>query len=387
MQRIPIGDLRIGKEEKRAISNVMRRGRITEGKAVRDFEKAFAQYIGVKGCVATSSGTGALITALTALVEDKRFPKIKRGARVVTSALSYIATANAIVISGLEPVFVDVDLETFSLKTSEITAGYPVILPVHLMGYPCEMDKINSIDGSVVFEDAAQSHGSELGGRKTGSLSHMAIFSFYVAHNIQAGEMGAIVSNDLKLLSLCRQIKAQGRLCDCKICTRHEGKCPYSGKGVDPRFTHNIIGYNFKAMEFPAAIALEQLKKVDWIIAKRQENVRYLNQSLARYSGTLQLPKYSSSVSYLGYPIIIKDKSINRAELMNALEVKGVECRPLFGCIPTQQPAYSYLANKYSGRLPNAEWLGARGFYIGCHQFLERDDLNYVAQVFGEVLT
>ena len=134
-------------------------------------------------------------------------------------------------------------------------------------------------------------------------------------------------------------------------------------------------------MEFQAALGITQLKKADWITQKRNENVKYLNEGLEEYSDVLQLPKYSKDISYLAYPIVIKKPDIiSRKKLRSELEKRGVETRPLFGCIPTQQPAYKYLKEKYEGKLPNAEYIGKNAFYIGCHQYLEQEDLDFVIE-------
>ena len=241
-RRVLVGDFQIGEDEKKAINEVLDGGRISEWKKVREFEELFAEYIGTKYCIALSSGTSALIAGLTALICDGRFPRIKKASKVITSPVTYIATINAIVLAGLEPVFVDIDLETFSLLPEKIeellgdvddSDNYSLILPVHLMGYPCNMDEINWIAnkyGLVVFEDSAQAHGTIYNGKKTGSLSLLSDFSFYIAHNIQAGEMGAIVTNDDKIRRLIKKIKANGRMCDCPVCMRSEGKCPRLAK-------------------------------------------------------------------------------------------------------------------------------------------------------------
>jgi len=154
----------------------------------------------------------------------------------------------------------------------------------------------------------------------------------------------------------------------------------------DPRFTHDIIGYNFKTMELQAALGLTQLKRIDWIIERRWENVKYLNERLEKFSSVIQLPKYDENVSYMAYPIVIKNpKETAQKKIRMKLEQKGIETRPLFGCIPTQQPAYSYLKDKYEGLLPVADFVGSNGFYIGCHQYLITEDLDYVVKAFGDV--
>jgi dTDP-4-amino-4,6-dideoxygalactose transaminase len=400
MIRVRVGDFRIGKEERKAINDVLDSGRITEGEKVREFEREWAEFIGTKYAITVSSGSSALIAGLTAL----KHYNIKQGTKIITSPITYIATTNAIVLSGFEPVFVDIDRETFGITPENIRAyleqvkdinEYSLILPVHLMGYPCDMDEINKIASDYnlqTFEDSAQAHGTIYKGKKTGSLSLLSIFSFYVAHNIQAGEMGAIATDNREIARLIKKIKANGRVCDCPVCRRSEGKCPrltsYKGEDdFDPRFTHDFIGYNFKVMEFQAVLGIVQLKKVDWITKKRNENVKYLNEELEGFSDVIQLPKYSKDISYLAYPItILRPEVISRKKLRYELEKKGVETRPLFGCIPTQQPAYSYLKKQYEGKLSNAEYIGKNSFYIGCHQYLEQEDLDFEVEQIKNVI-
>jgi len=401
MRKIQVGDFKIGQKEKKAINEVLDSNRISEGPKAREFEQKWAQFVGTKYCVATSSGTGALITGLTALKYKYNLPQ---GTKVITTPLTYIADSSAISVVGFEPVYVDIDPETFSITPEAIEAhlkqaknlkDYAVILPVDLMGFSVKIDKINELAEKyklLVFEDSAQAHGTVYKRHKAGSQALLSIFSFYIAHNIQAGEMGALVTNDTEIFRLARKIKAQGRACECFVCTRAEGNCPlienYKGKDdYDPRFTHDLIGYNFKTMEFQAALALAQLKKINWIIQRRQDNVKFLNKHLGEYSKILQLPPYSDTVSYLAYPIVIKrPELISRKKLRKQLEDLGVETRPLFGCIPTQQAAYKHLRKKYRGNLPKAEYIGNNGFYIGCHQYLKKADLRYVIEAFKKVL-
>lgn len=398
MMRISVGEFHLGKEERKALLEVIDSGRISEGKKTFEFEKVWASYIGTKFSVALNSGTSALIAGLLAI--KSKF-NIKDGSGVITSPLTFIATASAIHHSGLRPVFVDIDKDTFVITPQNIEKalkednGVAVILPVHLMGYPADMDAINELArkyNAHVMEDAAQAHGSLYNGKRAGSFSSLAVFSFYIAHNIQAGEMGAVTTNDCDIFKFIKKIKAHGRMCECNVCLRNSGICPpldsYKGNDdFDPRFYHDMIGFNFKVMEFQSALGLTQMKKADEIFQKRNHNVKYLNEGLSNLQDVLQLPYYSQDVSYLAYPIVIKNPDrIARLKLRRALEKEGVETRPLFGCIPTQQPAYSFLKKQYEGKLPNAEYIGSNGFYIGCHQYLQKGDLNYIIKVFKQII-
>lgn len=395
---IRVGDLRIGDEERNAILQVIDSGRITEGPVVRRFEREFAANAGAKHCVAVSSGTSALIAGLLSLIYSGR---IKKGSKVITTPLTYISTVNAIVLAGLEPVFADTGKGSFNITPETIEAriretgpeNHSLILPVHLMGYGCDMEGIRAAADKynlLVFEDAAQAHGTKISGKNAGQFSIMADFSFYIAHNIQAGEMGAVVTDDSGLASLVRQIKANGRVCDCNECVRNTGNCPEEprdGRDMDPRFTHEVIGYNFKTMEFQAALGLVQLAKMEDNLKKRRANVRLLNEKLHKFSGILELPPYDENVSYLAYPIVIKNPSvISRLELRKRLKENMVESRPLFGCIPLHQPAYSSYKRSYEGKLDNAEYAGVNGFYIGCHQYIGTEEIDMIERAFTKSL-
>jgi len=402
MIKVPVGDFKLGKTEKQVINEVLDSGRISEGFRVFEFERTWANFINTKYAMALSSGTSALIAGLTSLkyYEDL---EIKAETKVITTPITYISTSNAIVLSKFKPVYVDIDKRTFCITPENIseyleqlddTTDHSVILPVHLMGYACKMDKINKIAkkyGLVTFEDSSQAHGTIYKGKRTGSLSLLSAFSFYIAHNIQAGELGAINTDNEEIISLVRKIKANGRVCDCSICYRNEGKCPRmkstdSDDDFDPRFSHDIIGYNFKAMEFQAALAVSQLENVEDITKKRLKNVKYLNENLQNFNHILQLPKYDPNVSYLAYVILIKNPEIiSRKKLRYELEKKGIETRPLFGSIPTQQPAYNHLKSEYEEKIPIADYVGKNAFYIGCHQYLEQKDLDYVISVFNDI--
>jgi CDP-6-deoxy-D-xylo-4-hexulose-3-dehydrase len=391
---VRIGDFKVSDEEKKIVMDILSSERITEGIKTREFERKWAKKIGTNYSVAVNSGTSALIAGLFAL---KYLAEDEKRKKVITTPTTYIADSNAIKIAGLEPVFGDIDKTRFSLVPSEIEkilnendpTEFLAILPVHLMGYPCDMDKINEIakrNNLYVLEDSAQAHGSRYNGTTVGSFGDLSIFSFYVAHNIQVGELGAVNTSNLKIKNLVKRIKANGRLCFCDVCTRLEGKCPLANKqeeDIDPRFTHDIIGFNFKTFDLITGLASHKMDEMESIAEERRKNVAYLNEGLKEHSKILQLPLYSEEVSYLGYPLILKEgkRKIIRAEL----EKRGIETRAFFGCIPLQQPSFSYLKEEYQGKLPNAEHIGKNGFYIGCHQYLEEKDLDYIVDSFSEM--
>jgi len=360
---IGIGDYIPTSEEINAIKTVIESGRISEGKYTREFEKRWSEYIGKKYTVACNSGTSALMLALTAMRM-----KYRKG-YVLTTALSYVATSNAIITSGLSALFVDIDSTTFGITAENVMAALNRyhykdivgILPVHLFGIKCDIDKIKEIadkKGLWLIEDCSQAHGT-VGTAKHGICS---TYSFYCAHNIQAGELGAIVSDNESLVSIMRKLKSNGRSCACNVCTRKNGTCPDNKS----RFNHELIGYNFRTNEFATAIANEQLKKANYIFSEREKNVKYFISMLSDIK-KIQLPSHVDGTSYMAFPIICK--GIDRDEVCRKIESMGVETRPIFGSIPLQ-PAY----NIYNAETPTADSIAKNGFYVGCHQYLTDDD-------------
>ena len=363
---VRIGDYKTTVEDEQVVLEILRSNRLSEGKYVREFEERWADFCGTKYAVLTNSGTSALILALEVL---KKYTTLRK---ILTTPLTFIATVNAIVLAGFEPVFSDVNKETFVI---EPCLNADLFMPVHLYGYPVDMQKFPY---RFMIEDAAEAHGTMYKGKPVGSHGLMGCFSFYIAHNIQVGDMGAVTTNSREVYKELKSLKAHGRMCECPVCGRLEGRCPHKDADFDPRFTHTRIAYNFKTSEINAALGINQLKKADWILQRRQENVKYLNEGLAGVE-ELQLPKHDPTVSYLSYPLIIKDESIDRNSFLNRLS-KTVENRPLFACIPLQQPAYEHIKNKWVGKLPNAEWLGSRGFHVGVHQYLTQEELDIMIE-------
>lgn len=376
-RRIQVGDLRIGSEERKAVNEVLDSGRISEGEKTREFEKAWAEYIGTKYCVAASSGNSALMMAHRAL---QAMGEIKDNT-AITTPLSYIATTSSLLAAGIKPFYVDVDRNTFNITAEWIEEcdsrpNTNFAVPVHLFGVPTDIKEIQEL-GYTVLEDASQAHGATVNGKKVGSLGIGGVFSFYIAHTIAVGEMGAVTTDSKEMQTLMRQIKAQGRACNCEICTRPKGYCPKLTESFDPRFSHELIGWNLKTTEFMTAIGLVKLKHIEEIIHKRRENVKYLNDVLPEVGFTK--PPLNEGVSPMVYPIVCE--GISRNKLRLHLEKSGIETRPFFPCIP-DQPAFP--PNTHN--LPNARYLADNGLYFGIHENLTEEDLEHIERTFRRYL-
>jgi perosamine synthetase len=391
------GQFELSDEEKRIILKVLDSGRITEHTNTREFEKNWAKLTGTKYSVAVNSGTSALIAGILAL---KYLSGDEKRKKIITTPLTYIADSNAIKICGLEPVYADIEESGFNISPSKIEKilekedpkEFLGILPVHLFGYPFKINEIKDIakkNNLFLIEDCAQAHGSKYNGKNVGSFGDLSIFSFYIAHNIQVGELGVMNTDNLDIRNLARSIKANGRSCVCDICNRMDGKCPqknnfYDDEDTDPRFLHNVIGLNLKTTEFSTSLANYRIQFLNQINEERRQNILYLNEGLKKHQDVLKLPEYIEDVSYLVYPLVLKKG--RRKCITDKLEEKGVETRIAFGCIPLQQPSFKYLKRDYENKLTNAENIGKNGFYIGCHQYLNQQDLDHIIDSFNDIL-
>lgn len=378
---IRIGDLQFESEERAALQRVIDSGRISEGPEVRAFEREYAEWLGVRYCVAVSSGTAALMCGLMAMKYDGRF----NVGKVLIPALTFIATANAVKLCGMNLSFADINPSTFCLDPSTIRSSYDLAIPVHLFGYAVDIDELSLHSPRyAIAEDACESHGTLYKGQKTGTFGLWSAFSFYIAHTVQAGEFGCVCTNDSEIAQACRRIKAHGRVCACDICTRNTTGCPRLRRGEpDPRFLSLYPGYNFKPMEFQAAIARCQLKKIDENLQRRRRNVYMLNKLLAPIEGKVKLPLFDEDVAYMAYPLVLREPGY-RDSVIRTLSKEGVESRPLFGCIPSQQPAYEEYKGLYN--TPVADDYGANGFYVGCHQYLTDEDIQEMAEIIIETV-
>jgi CDP-6-deoxy-D-xylo-4-hexulose-3-dehydrase len=397
MNRIPIGDFPLGSEEWKAIKRVFDSGRISMGKETHAVEEEDAAYCGMRHCVAVSSGTAALMVGRRALGVSKQLP-FTIGARVLIPALTFIATANAVELAGFRIMFGDIDPKTMCLDPAEIAkTRTEIVLPVHLMGYGADMERIIAEctkHQRVLVEDASEAHGTTIGGQKAGTFGAWGSFSFYIAHTVQAGELGCIVTNSDEIARIARQLRAHGRACTCVRCTRHTTGCPHLGDEMDPRFRAQYVGWNFKPNDLCTALARVQLSHIEENINRRVVIREWLHGDLKPLVdlGVIEpFVRQPESVP-MAFPIILK-RSGYRDRVVKALEDRGVEARPLFGCIPTQQPAYAGMWNEprmkavYEGRgLPVAEHYGADGFYVGCHQYLDAGQVDRMATTIRDVI-
>lgn len=365
--RISFGDLVIGNIAKKNFQRVFDKNWASEGDNVREFETKFAEKFGYKHAIATSSGTDADIVACASLYDFGA----QRGDEIITPALSFVATANAILAAGFTPKFVDVELETLNIDPAKIEDAISdktrAIMVVHTMGKPCEMDSIMKIAKKynlMVIEDACEAHGATYKGRLVGKIGDMGAFSFYTAHQIVCGEGGMVTTEDDKLADVIRSVKSHGRPAGSVF------------------FDFQRIGFNSKMNDLEAALGLEGIETFDEFFNKRKNNLYKLldlTKDLSEYCHFIKEEDYEK-ISPHAFPIVLKDPKFNRNKLYQYLESKGIQCKTLFGSLPTQHNAFKFL-NYQPGDFPVSEYIGDNGLHFGMHQYLNDGDMKYINDV------
>jgi dTDP-4-amino-4,6-dideoxygalactose transaminase len=387
--KVPFGTMSITQEARGLINKILAGGNVSQGKYVRKFEEEFAKLIGTKEAVAVSSGTDADTLALAVLYDFGA----KRGDEVITTAISFVATGNAILHAGFRPVFVDVELETLNINPDKIEEAISdktrAIMPVHLMGKPANMDKIMAIAKKhklFVVEDAAEAHGTMYRGKNVGAIGDMAAFSLYVAHMISTIEGGIVTTNNPGYAEVLRSLRSHGRSCNCKTCIMNTGAITCSKRfkgGKDRRFIFERVGYSSKMNELEAAIGVANIKMWPKYLRQRRENLLYLLKHFKKFQPYLFTISEEKG-EFIGphaFPVIIGSKAkFSRDEFVGYLSKNGIDSRSMFLSMPTQCPGFGFLGYKL-GQFPVAEYIGDNGLHIGLHQDLRIKHMNFFISV------
>lgn len=304
---------------------VLAKGVYVGGSPVAQFEQAFAQYVGVAHCISCNSGTDALYLALRAL-------GVRAGDEVITPAFSFIATAEAISLTGATPVFVDVEPDTFNLDLEQvaqrITEKTKAVMPVHLFGRPVDMTALNHLaqaHGLAVIEDCAQATGSRWQGQPVGQWGTLGCFSFYPTKNLGAvGDGGAITTQDVALAQRIREIKNHGQR---------------------ERYNSVTVGVNSRLDALQAALLTAKLSYLEPWLAQRRALAQNYRELLAGIPEII-LPQDCSGHSWNQFTITIQKDYINRDNLRTKLQQVGIGTAVYYPVPLPLQPVYQHLQYK-----------------------------------------
>ena len=378
-------------------------GWITAGRYSEEFEYQFSKYLGVGSSLIVNSGSSANLIALSSLTSPSLGnARLKPEDEVITVAAGFPTTVNPIVQNGAVPVFVDVEDDTYNVNVDEVedavTDRTKAIMIAHTLGNPFDINRILKISknhGLFLIEDNCDALGSRYGGRMTGTFGHFSTSSFYPAHHITMGEGGAVNTSDPLLEKIARSFRDWGRDCYCETgasdsCgmrfTQRFGELPL---GYDHKYVYSHIGYNLKATDLQAAIGVSQLKKVDKFIGKRKENFRYLYERLKPYEDYFVLPKAlpEADPSWFAFPLSVREKSgLTRKQIVDYLERKKIMTRTLFAGNLVKHPAYLDVRKRIASNLEVTNRVMNNAFFIGVYPGITAEMLEYVGDVFDEIM-
>lgn len=338
---IPYGKQSIDENDIKAVVDVLKSDFITTGPKIEEFEIKVADYVGAKYAVAIANGTAALHAACFAA-------GIGEGDEVITTPITFAASANCALYCGATPVFADIDKESYNISPADIkekiTDKTKAIIAVHFTGQPCEMDEIHKIaaeNNLIVIEDAAHALGADYKGKKIGSLSDMTTFSFHPVKHITTGEGGMIVTNDEKLYERLKLFRTHGITREEKYLSRNDG--PWYYEQID-------LGYNYRITDIQCALGISQMDKLDDFVKKRRMLVERYNNAFEEVS-EIVVPKQVEGCNN-SYHLYVTQVE-NRLEVFNKLRTAGIGVNVHY--IPVYKHPY-YQKNGYADvKCPNAE--------------------------------
>jgi dTDP-4-amino-4,6-dideoxygalactose transaminase len=387
MQKIGVGTVTITEQAKKNVMQVLETGRLSYGPFLQRLEKDFSTIHDCRFGIMSNSGTSALHVALQALKEIHGW---QDGDEVLVPAVTFVATSNIVIHNKMTPIFVDVEKEYYGIDPKKIeekiTSKTRAIIPVHLFGMPCEMDTIQEIakkHNLKIIEDTCETMYAKYKEKKVGSLSDIGCFSTYVAHLLITGVGGINTTNNPEYATKLRSLINHGRDSIYISIDDAEGKKGQELKEIiEARFRFVSVGHSFRVTEMEGALGVAQLEILPEIIDKRRKNAAYLLEKLKRFEEHIQLPKIRPHAehSFMMFPIVMKHES--KKGIVEFLENNGIETREMLPLI--NQPVYEELFNINENEYPVAKWINESGFYIGCHQDVTEDNLNYVVEIFSK---
>ncbi len=371
---IPYGRHCIEDDDIEAVSKALKRDYIATGPGIAEFEDAFAKYVGVKYAVALSSGTAALHACCFAI-------GIQPGDEVITTPITFAASANCVLYCGGSPVFADIDPDTYNISPEEIekhiTEKTKAIIPVHFTGQPCDMDRIHEIAGQhnlFVIEDAAHAIGAAYHGKKIGSLSDMTIFSFHPVKHMTTCEGGMVTTNNEDLY---KKIKAFRAYCITKdpelLEDKEDGPWHYEMQG---------LGYNYRISDVMCALGISQLKKVDLFVKKRREISARYNEEMKNFDHIV-LPYQAEGCDSSWHLYAIRIKDGKRREAYQRLKGAGIGVDVHY--LPVYKHPYYQKHGYREVKCPNAEFIYDQILSIPIFYRLTDEEQTYVIKQIADL--
>jgi perosamine synthetase len=368
-RRIPLARPYLDEREEELVLEVLRSGRLSLGPTIDRFEEQIAERVGAPYAAAVSSGTAGLHLLV-------RIAGIGPGDEVITSPLTFAASANCFIYEGATPVFADVDPQTWNLDPAAVEAAITertkALVAVDMFGYPCELTSLMELcerHGVTLIEDSAEALGAEYEGAPIGSHGPPCIFAFYPNKQVATGEGGIVTTHSEEEWKLLRSLRNQGR--------------SYEGGGW---FNHVRLGFNYRWTDLQAALGLAQLEKLDRILALRSGAAETYAQLLEDVAGVTLAPADDEDHRRSWFVYVVQlDPEVDRARVMVEMQERGVDVAEYVPCVHL----LTYMREDYGfgeGLCPIAEPIAARTLALPFFPGIERDDQEYVVDALRSAL-
>lgn len=372
----------------------------TDGRFADTFSKLLRNYLNIKLCLLTNSGSSANLIAFFALTSPLLGNRqIHAGDEVITVAAAFPTTVNPIVQAGCIPVFVDIDLSTLNIDWKQLEKALSTktkaIMVAHTQGNPFHLDNVVTFARTHnlwLVEDSCDALGAEYRGRKVGTFGDVATFSFYPAHQMTMGEGGAVVTNNALLFRIAKSFRDWGRDCWCETGEDNACRRRFSFQfnhlpfGYDHKFVYSHLGYNLKLTDMQAAIGVAQISRIDSSVKARRYNFQYLLKLLSPYHTyfTFQEAEKESNPSWFGFMLTLTKKCpFTLTELCVFLNDRKIATRPLYCGNITRQPFFEHIHYRSVGTLPNSDYIMQHTFWVGVHPKLTKAHMKYMADMIG----
>lgn len=376
---------------------------LTSGKYADQFEKEFANFLNIKHCLLTNSGSSANLLAISALTSPLlKERQLHPEDEVITTACCFPTTVNPIIQNNLIPVFIDVDLGSYNIQydkiESAITEKTKAIFLAHTLGNPFNLDVVTDICKKYrlwLVEDVCDALGSKYNDQYTGTFGDISTYSFFPAHMITTGEGGALCTNNYLLKRIIESMRDWGRDCNClpgcdntcgKRFSQKLGNLPF---GYDHKYIYSHIGYNLKITEMQAAIGVAQLEKLPRFIELRKRNFNLLYKSLQKHFKyfILPIPEPHSDPSWFGFLLTVKeDAGFTKNEIVSYLESNKIATRQLFSGNITKHPSFKNVKSYSHLSLKNSDTIMNSTFWIGVYPAITTENIFYITQIFDKFI-
>ena len=370
--KIPLYKIYTDDEDVQLITKIIKRGsKWAIGPEIEEFENALKDYVGVDYCTTLNSGTSALHATLLAY-------GLAKNDEIIVPSFSFISTVNSVLFVDATPVFSDIEEETFGLDPNQIegkiSSNTKAVIPVDYGGLSCKINEVCEIAKNkdlIIIEDSAEALGSTINGKKTGSVSDSAIFSFCGNKVLTTGEGGAVVTNSKTINEKIKSLRSHGRV----------DKINYFENTQEAKYEH--LGYNWRMSSITAAMGISQLNKLDKIVKMRQENAIFISSKLSKHS-EIRVPNPPSGHEhiYQMYTIQLESKKI-RDELHNYLSEKGIFSKVYFSPIHLT-PFYKAKFNQKENSLPNTEKISQQVLTLPIYPNMTMEEKNYLVDTVSE---